>query len=95
MPLWQWNERMGNRLFKLVTITLLAGLLGYVVALGIGLVAFEVFDVSKREGATRWAWHASSAHSLRLFVVCFGTLVLGHGKSASWKPARLAKLGVY
>jgi hypothetical protein len=37
---------------KLIAVILLAMVLGYVAALGIGIVAFDVFDVSQREGAS-------------------------------------------
>ena len=42
---------MGNRLLKLFLAALLGLVLGYAAALGVGLVAFEVFAVSQREGA--------------------------------------------
>jgi hypothetical protein len=40
------------RVVKLLAIILLAMVLGYVVSLAIGIVAFEIFDVSQREGAS-------------------------------------------
>lgn len=43
---------MGRRLLRLGLVTLLALVLGYLAALGIGLVAFDVFKVSQREGAS-------------------------------------------
>ncbi|QQS10543.1 MAG: hypothetical protein IPK81_12765 [Rhodospirillales bacterium] len=42
---------MGLRLLKAALIALLALVLGYAAAFAIGLVAFEVFAVSQREGA--------------------------------------------
>lgn len=46
---------MSLRLAKTALIALLALAIGYAAALGIGLVAFEVFDVSQREGANAMA----------------------------------------
>jgi hypothetical protein len=46
---------MGTRLLKMAMVALLAMVLGYGAALGIGVVAFEVFDVSQREGANAMA----------------------------------------
>ena len=46
---------MGLRLIKTALIALLALAIGYAAALGIGLIAFEVFDVSQREGANAMA----------------------------------------
>lgn len=43
------------RIAKLLAIILLAMVLGYVVSLIIGVVAFDVFDVSQREGANAMA----------------------------------------
>jgi hypothetical protein len=42
---------IGSRLLRMVLWALLALVLGYVVAFAAGLLAFEVFDVSQREGA--------------------------------------------
>jgi hypothetical protein len=42
---------MGMRVVKTLLVALAALAGGYLCALGIGLVAFEVFDVSQREGA--------------------------------------------
>lgn len=42
---------MGMRVMKTLLVALAALVGGYLSALGIGLVAFEVFDVSQREGA--------------------------------------------
>jgi hypothetical protein len=42
---------MGLRFLKMLLIALLALVVGYATALGLGLVAFELFEVSQREGA--------------------------------------------
>ncbi len=42
---------MASRVLKAVLVALAALVVGYLVALGIGLVAFDVFAVSEREGA--------------------------------------------
>jgi len=42
---------MGARLLKTLLWALLALVVGYAVAMGVGLVAFDVFEVSQREGA--------------------------------------------
>lgn len=42
---------MGSRLLKTLLVALAALVAGYLAALGLGLVAFDVFDVSEREGA--------------------------------------------
>lgn len=41
---------MGSRLLKTLLVALAALVAGYLAALGLGLVAFDVFDVSEREG---------------------------------------------
>jgi len=46
---------MGLRLLKTTLIALLALVAGYAAALGVGLVAFEVFEVSQREGTNAMA----------------------------------------
>ena len=46
---------MGVRLLKTALIALLALVLGYAAALGVGLVAFDIFEVSQREGANAMA----------------------------------------
>lgn len=42
---------MASRVLKTVLVALAAVVAGYLAALGIGLVAFDVFQVSQREGA--------------------------------------------
>jgi hypothetical protein len=42
---------VGRRIVKLIAVMLAALVFGYLAALGIGIVAFDVFDVSQREGA--------------------------------------------
>jgi len=66
---------MGLRLLKLALVALLVLVLGYAVALGIGLIAFEVFEVSQREGA--------NAMGL-LFVICPSVAVLSALIAAIW-----------
>lgn len=43
--------RMGSRILRTLLVALAALVGGYLVALGVGLVAFDVFEVSQREGA--------------------------------------------
>jgi len=45
------RDRMASRVLKTVLVALAAVVAGYLAALGIGLVAFDVFQVSQREGA--------------------------------------------
>lgn len=66
---------MGLRLVKTALIALLALAFGYAVALGVGLVAFEVFDVSQREGANAMAL---------AFVICPLVAVLSAVAAAIW-----------
>ena len=42
---------MASRVLKTVLVALAALVAGYLAALGVGLVAFDVFEVSQREGA--------------------------------------------
>ena len=42
---------MGLRILRTLLVALAALVAGYLAALGVGLVAFDVFDVSQREGA--------------------------------------------
>lgn len=42
---------MGSRLLKTLLVAFATLVAGYLAALGLGLVAFDVFDVSEREGA--------------------------------------------
>jgi hypothetical protein len=46
---------MGLRFLKAALVALLALVAGYAAALGVGLVAFDVFEVSQREGANAMA----------------------------------------
>lgn len=66
---------MGLRLLKLALIALLALLVGYATALGVGLVVFDVFEVSQREGA--------NAMGLA-FVICPFVAVLSAVVAAIW-----------
>jgi hypothetical protein len=66
---------MGLRLVKTALIALLALVVGYAVALGVGLVAFEVFEVSQREGANAMAL---------AFVICPFVAVLSAVVATIW-----------
>ena len=66
---------MGLRLLKMMLVALLALVLGYVAALGVGLVVFEVFEVSQREGA--------NAMGLA-FVICPFVAVISAVIAAIW-----------
>lgn len=66
---------MGLRLLKMALAAFIALLVGYAAALGIGLVAFEVFEVSQREGA--------NAMGLA-FVICPLVAVLSAVVVAIW-----------
>lgn len=66
---------MSLRLLKTVLAALLALVLGYAVALGVGLVAFDVFEVSQLEGA--------NAMGL-MFVICPSVAVLSAVVAAIW-----------
>lgn len=45
------RDRMGSRILKTLLVALAALVAGYLAALGVGLVAFDLFKVSEREGA--------------------------------------------
>ena len=66
---------MGLRLLKMALIALLALVLGYALALGVGLVAFDAFEVSQREGANAMAL---------MFVICPFVAVLSALVAAIW-----------
>jgi len=66
---------MGLRLLKTTLFALLALVVGYAAALGIGLVAFDVFEVSQREGANAMAL---------AFVICPFVAVLSAVVAAMW-----------
>ena len=66
---------MGLRLLKMALIALLALVVGYATALGVGLVAFDVFEVSQREGANAMAL---------AFVICPFVAVLSAVVAAIW-----------
>jgi len=66
---------MGLRLLKTTLIALLALVVGYAVALGVGLVAFDVFEVSQREGANAMAL---------AFVICPFVAVLSAVVATIW-----------
>ncbi|MFO1079324.1 MAG: hypothetical protein U1E23_01670 [Reyranellaceae bacterium] len=74
---------MGNRLLKLFLAGLLGLVLGYAAALGIGLLAFEVFAVSQREGA--------NAMGLAFFIAPTAGLVTAAIAAAwSWRRSGAA-----
>ena len=66
---------MDLRLLKTTLIALLALVAGYAAALGVGLVAFEVFEVSQREGANAMAL---------AFVICPFVAVLSAVVATIW-----------
>lgn len=66
---------MGLRLLKTTLFALLALVVGYAAALGVGLVAFEVFEVSQREGANAMAL---------AFVICPFIAVLSAVVATIW-----------
>ncbi|MGQ3297354.1 hypothetical protein [Reyranella sp.] len=66
---------MGLRLLKTTLFALLALVVGYAAALGVGLVAFEVFEVSQREGANAMAL---------AFVICPFVAVLSAVVATIW-----------
>lgn len=66
---------MGLRLLKTALTALLALVVGYATALGVGLIAFEVFEVSQREGANAMAL---------AFVICPFVAVLSAVVAAIW-----------
>ncbi len=80
----------GVRLLKMALVALLALVLGYAAALGIGVVAFDVFAVSQREGANAMAL---------VFVICPFVAVLSALAAAIWywvwsgRRARAARTG--
>ncbi len=66
---------MGLRFLNTALIALLALVVGYAAALGVGLVAFDVFEVSQREGANAMAL---------IFVICPFVAVLSAVVAAIW-----------
>lgn len=66
---------MSLRLLKMALIALLALVVGYATALGVGLVAFDFFEVSQREGA--------NAMGLA-FVICPFVAVLSTVVATIW-----------
>ncbi|WP_295137317.1 hypothetical protein [uncultured Reyranella sp.] len=66
---------MGLRVLKAALVALLALVVGYAAALGVGLVAFDVFEVSQREGANAMAL---------AFVICPSVAVLGAVGASLW-----------
>ena len=66
---------MGLRLLKAALVALLALVVGYAAALGVGLVAFDVFEVSQREGANAMAL---------AFVICPSVAVLSAVVATIW-----------
>ena len=66
---------MGLRLLTMALIALLALVVGYATALGVGLVAFDIFEVSQREGA--------NAMGLA-FVICPFVAVLSTVVATIW-----------
>ncbi len=66
---------MGLRFLKTALVALLALVVGYAGALGAGLVAFDVFEVSQREGANAMAL---------AFVICPFVAVLSAVVAGIW-----------
>ena len=66
---------MGLRFLKAALVALLALVVGYAAALGVGLVAFDVFEVSQREGANAMAL---------AFVICPSVAVLSAAVATIW-----------
>jgi len=66
---------MGLRVLKAALVALLALVVGYAAALGVGLVAFDVFEVSQREGANAMAL---------AFVICPSVAVLSAVGATIW-----------
>jgi len=66
---------MGLRFLKAALVALLALVAGYAAALGGGLVAFDVFEVSQREGANAMAL---------AFVICPSVAVLSAVLATTW-----------
>ncbi len=66
---------MASRMLKTVLVALAALVAGYLVALGVGLVAFDVFEVSQREGA--------AAMGLA-FIICPAVAIVCSLAAAIW-----------
>jgi len=66
---------MGPRFLKAALVALLALVVGYAAALGVGLVAFDVFEVSQREGANAMAL---------AFVICPSVAALSAVAATIW-----------
>lgn len=66
---------MGLRLLKTALVALLTLVVGYAAALGAGLVAFDVFEVSQREGANAMAL---------AFVICPFVAILSAFVAGIW-----------
>jgi hypothetical protein len=66
---------VGLRLLKMALVALLALVVGYAAALGVGLVAFDVFEISQREGANAMAL---------AFIICPFVAVLSAVVAAIW-----------
>lgn len=66
---------MGLRILKAALVALLALVVGYAAALGVGLVALDVFEASQREGADAMAL---------AFVICPSVAVLSAVVATIW-----------
>lgn len=76
---------MGLRLLKTALVALVALIAGYVAALAIGLIAFDIFEVSTREGANAMglAFFICPAVALVVAIVAAIRYFVASGRPAS------------